>query len=295
MSQIVIIAPEEGCQAGELASLGQRLSPGNAGMEFIPIPIKDFRIHPPLIHHLTQCQPDFVLLPHGILGQELGPKLALALGGACVSGAMALEKDGEGHPVWLRPVQENQMVQKIRIPRGVPQIITVIPGSFPQTTAPLARDIRLPKAKNAPLAYVEPLPRPQEDSPLVDARVVVAVGQGIGEEANLELARKMVKSIPGAALGASRPLVDKGWLPHRHQVGITGNQVAPALYLALGISGASQHLAGMAGSQTLIAVNHSPSAPIFRQAHIRIHADVPEFIRAFLENKRIIPLKSKEN
>ncbi|MCG8563736.1 MAG: electron transfer flavoprotein subunit alpha/FixB family protein, partial [Desulfobacterales bacterium] len=207
--------------------------------------------------------------------------------------ATALDLENPDGPVWHRPVYQNQRVEKIQPHPDLVQVVTLSPGhfapeghlSFPVHSLPPANH------DNYPLVQLSTREGGLGDADLLAARVVVAVGRGIGDRENLDLARAMVQAIPNAALAASRPLVDAGWLPHGQQVGITGARVAPELYLALGISGSSQHLAGMAGSRTIVAVNHSPAAPIFRHADIRIHGDVVEFIQAFLDGTADISLK----
>jgi electron transfer flavoprotein alpha subunit len=117
---------------------------------------------------------------------------------------------------------------------------------------------------------------------LAEAKRIVSVGKGIKREANIELARRLAERL-GAALGASREVVDRGWLPHSAQVGLSGKTVVPDLYVALGISGTVQHLAGMQTAKKIIAVNSDPDAPIFQTADLGIVGDLFEVVPRWIE------------
>ena len=128
----------------------------------------------------------------------------------------------------------------------------------------------------------------QEGTRAVDlgqADIIVSAGRGIGEQGNVELVQQLAAAI-GGEVGASRPVCDEGWLPIERQIGSSGQTVAPKLYLALGISGASQHLMGMKGSHTIVAVNKDPNAPIFKVADYGIVGDVLEVAPALIEALR---------
>jgi len=120
---------------------------------------------------------------------------------------------------------------------------------------------------------------------LKGAKIIVSAGRGIGEKDKLKEIFEFAECFSSSAVGASRPLVDMGWIGYDHQVGITGTEVSPRLYIACGISGASQHIAGMKGSEIVVSINKNPDAPIFRHSDICIIADVHEFIKEFLKQK----------
>ncbi|OQY13278.1 MAG: hypothetical protein B6I31_01465 [Desulfobacteraceae bacterium 4572_19] len=121
----------------------------------------------------------------------------------------------------------------------------------------------------------------RENHTLKEAKVIISAGRGIGKKENLEYIFKFAKCFSSSVVGASRPLVDMGWIEYEHQVGITGASVAPKLYIACGISGSSQHLAGIKDAEIIISINNNPAAPIFRHSDFCIVEDVLEFIQAF--------------
>ncbi len=285
----------------ELAGAAVKVRQPGQSLGLLAVPDLDPGQVSALVAHVAGMHPPptTLILAHGGRNRDLAPRLALALDGGYVAGATALEKDSNHGAWWLRPVAGNEQVQPVSALDSHPLVVTLMPGSFPQAPLPQARYLEFPEIFQSKPPQSHPhqsrptpcgitcLGREVQASPdqaLTHARVVVAVGRGMGDPENLELVKQMVAAIPGAALGASRPLVDQGLVPHAHQVGITGARVAPELYLALGISGSTQHLAGMAGSRTIIAVNHSPDCPMFRHADICIHSDVPDFIHAFLDS-----------
>ncbi len=120
---------------------------------------------------------------------------------------------------------------------------------------------------------------------LKGAKIIVSAGRGIGEKERLKEIFEFAECFSSSAVGASRPLVDMGWIGYDHQVGITGAEVSPRLYIACGISGSSQHIAGMKGSEIVVSINKNPDAPIFRHSDICIRADVHEFIKEFLKQR----------
>ena len=131
----------------------------------------------------------------------------------------------------------------------------------------------------------EPFKELGEDLDLSTANLIVSVGRGIGKEENIPLAKDLAETI-GADLSSSRPVVDSGWLPSVHQVGSSGQSVAPKMYLALGISGAIQHVVGMKGSKNIVAINKDPDAPIFELADYGVVGDLLEILPKLTEALR---------
>ena len=240
---------------------------------------------------IRRMNPSYILVAHTSQGRDFAPGLALDLNAASISGVTGIQCDKDGL-IYSRPVFDNTQNMRVRPAPDRPVILTLMPGVFKP-------DIR--KAENPGRVKIHtisfgPEPcgkgriqhqkifkRPCEKQALKGAKVIVAAGRGLGEKQNLELVFKFANCFPSSAVGASRPLVDMGWIGYEHQVGITGTMVAPKLYIACGISGSSQHLAGMKDAQIVISINKNPAAPIFRHSDLCITEDVLEFIQAFLK------------
>jgi len=222
---------------------------------------------------------DCVLFLHSSYGWDLAPRVAAALEAAQVSEVLDL---AEGEFV------VGCCNGKLR--RGVaPQtkrcVVTIQPGAFPFREEPKGRPSveRLALAGAAPriefLGYEE-AERGAVD--LASAEVIVSAGRGVGKKENIPLIAELARAL-GGELGASRPVVDAGWLDHSHQVGSTGQSVRPKLYLACGISGAIQHLAGMKGADFVVAINKDREAPIGEVADVLVVADLLQFVPALTE------------
>jgi len=247
--------------------------------------------------------PAMVMFSHTAMAREVGPALAVALGGVSVSNVCAVDRYDNGF-LFTRPVMDNSRVQGVRVPHGQLCIISLAPGAAVAegrsgtqavkmgsgeklSKRGRVRIFRPPASPGPSLERISLTARSAGgDGKLSRAPVVVAAGRGIGEPANLDRVRAFAACFPGAATAASRPLVDQGWVGYDRQVGITGAVVAPELYIALGISGSSQHLAGMAGSKWVISVNHSGDAPICRHCDLCIQADVTVFMDAVLKSRK---------
>ena len=222
----------------------------------------------------------WVCLGHTPFSADLAPALAVLAGGCCVPGVEAVER-GEGGPVFSRSVAGGRLIQKIS-PLAFPAVLTVLGGSQtpPEESVGPAGEVVFREAGAAPegIRSLGVLRRTGQEPGLADAEAVVAVGRGMGCEENLGAARRLAALFPRGVLAGSRPACDLGWLPHRCQVGITGATVAPALYLACGISGAFQHVAGMRGSRFVVAVNRDENAPIFHVADLGVKEDAVNFL-----------------
>jgi len=225
--------------------------------------------------------PLWVCLPHTSMGYDLAPLLAIKLNAACITAV-----DGIHSGALSRSIYSGRFIMDI-IPQTPTLVVTVLPGAFesfaPETLLPGSiRMVQasLPVLKSKTLGVQEPMHR---DSTLKDAEVIVSAGRGVGKKENMDLIKKLAALFPKSAVGASRPVCDSGWLEYRHQVGTTGQTVAPKLYIACGISGAIQHVSGMKKAQTIIAINIDPNAAIFHVAHICIVEDLISFIPVFIE------------
>jgi electron transfer flavoprotein alpha subunit len=224
---------------------------------------------------------DLVLLGATPTGRDVGARLAAKLGRAYVSEASALEiQDGAVRAT--RGMYAGKVRATVRA--ALPAVATVRPNAFPLASGATAPKIEAVAAGAAPkgLEFVrfEPTAAAGTKIPLGEARVVVSGGRGLRGPENWHLVEELAAAL-GAALGASRAVTDAGWRPNEEQVGQTGKTVAPDLYVALGISGAIQHLAGMTGSKVIVAVNKDPDADLLKIADYGVVADLFEFVPVF--------------
>jgi electron transfer flavoprotein alpha subunit len=237
---------------------------------------------------LAELAPSVVVLPHTYQTRDFAPALAARLDRALVTDVTAVKNAG-GELQFVRPMFQGKLTADV-VPQGpAPHLVTIQIGAFRVDQAvrgPSPAPIRQLSATVDPAAIRQrPEPPFQEAKQSVDlsqAERIVAVGRGIKGQEHLPLAERLASAF-GAELAASRPICDAGWLPMDRQVGSSGQTVAPKLYLALGISGAIQHLVGMKGSGTIAAVNKDPGAPIFEVADYGIVGDLFEIVPALIE------------
>jgi electron transfer flavoprotein alpha subunit len=220
--------------------------------------------------------PVAVLVASSGEGKEIAARLALRLGSGVITDAVDVEAGADG-PIATQSVFAAAFSTKSRVSKGVP-VITVKPNSAPVESAPAAGTVEQLAVEFGPLAtgtkVVSRTPRQSTGRPdLTEAAIVVSGGRGVNGAENFSVIEELADSL-GAAVGASRAAVDAGWYPHSNQVGQTGKQVSPQLYIANGISGAIQHRAGMQTSKTIVAVNKDPEAPIFELADYGVVGDL---------------------
>lgn len=240
----------------------------------------------PLIRELA---PSHILVAHTSQGRDFAPGLAVRLNAASLSGVNKIQSDGEGL-LYSRPVLNNTRNMVLRAEPCFPLVLSLMPGIFP----PRARGVKHSgsimlreisgSGQPVRMDHQKILKHKSNHQKLKQAQTIVAAGRGVGERSNLESVLGFAKTFYASALGASRPLVDMGWIGHDNQVGITGASVAPRLYIACGISGSSQHLAGMKESDWVVSINKNPEAPICSHSDLCITADVMDFIQAFMED-----------
>lgn len=234
-------------------------------------------------------RPEAVLFGATALGREVAPRAAVQLASGLTADCTALSIDpATGLLQQTRPAFGGNLMATIECPAHRPQMATVRPGVFagpheagtPRGVAPASgpvEDVALDAAAAPRVRVIERVATAGGPS-IAQAKRLVVVGRGIGGKKNLPLMEHLADLL-GAELGCTRPLVEAGWLDYAHQVGQTGAAVAPELMLSLGVSGAIQHLAGIGGARTVIAVNEDASAPIFGAARYRVVADCVELAR----------------
>jgi len=222
-------------------------------------------------------QPRLVLLGSTVQGRDLAPRVAARLGLGLTGDAVDLDVDAEGRVRQLKPAFGGTIVAPI-LSRTRPEMATVRPGLLAAARPEPGRPV------NVEILGVRPVPeriRVVGQQPLGDAGaaamdvadVVLGVGKGVGGRAGVEAVGRLAATL-GAALGATREVTDAGWLPKQLQIGMTGRAIAPRLYVALGVSGTSEHMVGLRRAGTIVAVNKNPKAPIFKTADLGVVADL---------------------
>ena len=223
-----------------------------------------------------------VMLAFSAQGRDLGPRLAAKLDAPIASDVTEVEVNGDATTV-KHPGYANKVVVTLTI-TGAPVILSVRPSAFTATESPRSARIEPlapaadPTAERVKVTQVLEGAKGRPD--LADAPVIVAGGRGLKAPENFKLVEELADAFGNAAVGATRAVTDEGWRPHADQIGQTGRQVSPQLYVAVGISGAIQHLAGMRTSKTIVAINKDKEAPIFKVADYGIVGDVLEVVPA---------------
>jgi len=236
-----------------------------------------------LLPFLMAMRPDVIALIHTSRSQDYAATLAVRLDAACVSAVQGLLQKNDG-PIFQRAVLGGKYMAGVKV-GDRPVVLTLLPGYFKfEGNANKAEVVEtqrpsLPVTRSRLIAVKESA----VEAALTQAATVVAAGRGIGSEDNLDLISRLADLFPKSAVAGSRIVCDAGWLPYHRQVGVTGATVAPELYLACGISGAFQHLAGMSGSRFVVAINSDPHAAIFNAADVGIVEDLNTFLPLLIE------------
>jgi len=234
---------------------------------------------------IGEWSPTYVLLPHTYQTRDFAPKLAARLDRAIITDVTGIKPPS----TFTRPMFQGKLTADV-VPQGpAPHFVTFQIGAFrvdqaargsaPAPVRGMAATFDASAIRQKPEA---PFQQAKQAVDLSQAERIVSVGRGIKDQANIAIAEQLAKAM-GAEIAASRPICDSGWLPMERQVGSSGQTVAPKLYLALGISGAIQHLVGMKGSHTVVAINKDPDAPIFEIADYGIVGDLFEIVPALIE------------
>ncbi len=232
---------------------------------------------------LRKTTPDLVLLPHTYQTRDFAPKLATRFGRALISDAIAAGPES-GSVTFVRQFFQGKLSGDVRAAGPGPHFASLQAGAW-RTDALAAGSATIERfAPQLDAAQIRQTPEApfREAERAVDltaAELIVSVGRGIGEKDRIPVVEDLAKAL-GAELAASRPICDAGWLPMERQVGSSGQTVSPKLYLAVGISGAIQHLVGMKGSKTIVAINKDANAPIFEVADYGIVGDLFEVVPA---------------
>ncbi len=231
-----------------------------------------------LLDAIAKEQPDLVVFAHSSYGWDLAPRISLAMNAAHVSEVVAIV---DGVPI--APVCNSKLRRDVKA-KTAQMVLTLQGGAFSLENEPTGSPTVVPIDTGA-TAQVEFCGYEEAEEGGIDltkAEVIVSAGRGIGKPENLAIIEGLAKALKGE-YGASRPVIDSEWADHSRQVGTTGQTVSPKLYVACGISGAIQHLAGMKKSEFVVAINTDKEAPIGEIADVLIVSDLKEFVPALTE------------
>lgn len=240
-----------------------------------------------LLQLFSKEKPDIVLLPNTSRGLEMAPKLAVELNAPIVTDIVNL--DVSNGVKATRYIFQGKLLVDVFVKKSETYVFTVRQGVFKEGMELSGEIINAGvKPKITPRREFVRIIEPEVgEVDITQADIIVSVGRGIEDESNIELAEELANLLGGVVAG-SRPVIDSGWLPKDRQVGISGKTVKPKLYLALGISGAFQHVMGMKDSELIIAVNKDPEAPIFGIAHYGVVGDLFDIVPVLIEKLKKI-------
>jgi electron transfer flavoprotein alpha subunit len=237
---------------------------------------------------ITSKQPKLVLMPHTYQVRDFVPKLATAMERTAISDCIGYKKDGD-KLLFTRQMFQGKLAADVSFTGDPPWFVTFQNGAFrgdkveagasPAPVETVKVEIADGAIRNKPH---EVFKEAKQAVDLTQAEIIVSVGRGIKEQKNIELAKRLAEAL-GGELAASRPICDSGWLPMDRQIGSSGQTVAPKLYLALGISGAIQHIVGMKGARTIIAINKDSEAPIFEIADYAVVGNLFDVVPPLIE------------
>lgn len=237
---------------------------------------------------IQQKQPTLVLMPHTYQVRDFAPQLATSLGRTLISDATGFRKEGD-KLLFTRQMFQGKFAADVSFASEPPHFATFQSGAFRgdkaeagASAAPVETvNVEIPDSaiRTKPEA---PFKEAKQAVDLTQAEIIVSVGRGIKEQKHIELARQLAEAL-GGEIAASRPICDSGWLPMDRQIGSSGQTVAPKLYLAIGISGAIQHIVGMKGSRSVIAINKDAEAPIFEIADVGVVGNLFDIVPALTE------------
>jgi electron transfer flavoprotein alpha subunit len=220
--------------------------------------------------------PELVVFGHTYQTRDYAPKVAARFGRVLIGDVIAGKP-----PLFVRQMFQGKFNADVRLVGEGPHFVSVQAGAWRAEGSPAAEPFTPASTTSRQMAE-PPFREAARAVDLTSADIIVAVGRGIKEKENIPVVEALAQAL-GAELAASRPICDAGWLPMDRQVGSSGQTVSPKVYIAVGISGAIQHLVGMKGAKTLIAINKDPDAPIFEVAHYGIVGDLFEVVPALVE------------
>lgn len=230
--------------------------------------------------------PDVVLLANTAMAKDIAPRIAGRVGLGCVSDVTGISKE-DGKIIYTRPAYGGTILEHIVVDGTA--VVTVRNGSFPKPEVVSKAEVTAKTIEvQADVVKAKIIDRVKEISESVnleEAEVIVSGGRGLGSEENFKLVEELARVL-GGVVGATRPAIENGWIPRTHQVGQSGKIVSPKLYIACGISGATQHTSGMSSSNYIVAINKDEEAPIFEIADVSIVGNVNEILPVMIEEMK---------
>ncbi|WPC40014.1 electron transfer flavoprotein subunit alpha/FixB family protein [Clostridium sp. JS66] len=242
---------------------------------------------------VKEQNPDIVLLSNTAMAKDVAPRITGRMGLGCVSDVIGMSKD-DGKVIYTRPAYGGTVLEHIEVEGTA--VVTVRSGSFPKSeegskAAVTEKKVEIPagaiKAK-----IVDKVKDICEAVNLEEAEIIVSGGRGMGNAENFKLVEELA-NVLGGVVGATRPPIEDGWICRSHQVGQSGKIVAPKLYIACGISGATQHTSGMSASNYIVAINKDEEAPIFEIADVSIVGNVNEVLPVMIEEMKKVKEEAK--
>jgi electron transfer flavoprotein alpha subunit len=235
---------------------------------------------------IRKVNPSMVFFPHTYQVRDFAPKLATRFNQVLISDAVGYRMENGG-PIFVRQLFQGKLSADVKPGGPAPHFVSIQAGAFradqvAQGTAPIETFTPSLDAAQIRQKPDQPFRESARAVDLTAAEIIVSVGRGIKEKENIPIVEELAKAL-GAELAASRPICDSGWLPMERQVGSSGQTVSPKVYMAVGISGAIQHLVGMKGAKTIVAINKDANAPIFEVADYGIVGDLFEIVPALVE------------
>ena len=239
----------------------------------------------------AETQPSVVLIGRTLAGRDVGPRLAFRLGVGLAQDCLEVSADAGGRVAAVRPVYGGNALARVTFPDANPQMVVLRAKAYEPLEADAARSGEVvelqpnldPSVVKARL--VETVTQEAEGVRLEDAGIVVGGGRGLGGPEPFDMLEDLAKLL-GGAVGASRAVCDAGWLDHSYQVGLTGKTITPDLYITVGISGASQHMAGCSATKHIVAINRDADANIFKSSSFGVVGDWKSVLPSFIETVR---------
>ena len=239
----------------------------------------------------AETQPSVVLIGRTLAGRDVGPRLAFRLGVGLAQDCLEVSADSGGRVSAVRPVYGGNALARVTFPDANPQMVVLRAKAYEPLEADVGRSGEVvelqtnldPSVVKARL--VETVTQEAEGVRLEDAGIVVGGGRGLGGPEPFDMLEDLAKLL-GGAVGASRAVCDAGWLDHSYQVGLTGKTITPDLYITVGISGASQHMAGCSASKHIVAINRDADANIFKSSSFGVVGDWKSVLPSFIETVR---------